>query len=161
MPRTLSGTIEAAIAEDLTTPVYLVEADLDTPVYWTTSFQVVWNGQNWLPVGVRVGRLNDDTTTLQIPNLDNIGVGLILVDGVRDRLFKIYEYHDGDAVEVYRGYGGESTLDIESASLTLHRTRRDRTHAPRTRVAPPLFTRLPRPGAKITWGDTIITVESE
>ena len=159
MSRTISTTIQTAIGENVVTPGYLVYVGLDTPLRWSTVGDVTWDGVDWLAVGMTVDRLAESETRIRIRNDDNSGSSLALNNRLRDTEFRIYAYYDGDALEVFKGYGGEASITAFDVVITLHSNRSAKAKVPRGRIAAPTFTNLPKLGAVIEWGEERLKVE--
>lgn len=158
--RTLPAAVDTAVGLDLTGPTYLVEFLFGSPLYYTTRQEVTWDSKTWIALGLRVDRINADSAVVVFPNHDNTGSALALNNALRDTEIRIYEHHDTDAVEVFRGFGDDVDIDGTETRITLRSSSRGRAVAPRLRVARPTFTRLPIAGATFTLGDYVIRVES-
>jgi hypothetical protein len=158
MSRAVSVNIQTGLDAAITVPIYLVEIELVAPLYFTTGAQVSWGGQTWDPVGMSVDRVAENGAKVTVRNDDNSGAALILNNALRDTSFKIYIYYNGDAEEIFRGYGGAATMRATTATITLHSDRAANTRAPRQRIAGPVFTHLPKPGEIIQWGDGSLKV---
>ena len=158
--RTVNATIQAGLDASVTVPVYLVECRMSpSTLYWSTGGALTWNSQSWQTAGLEVIRVNERGGSIRIRNDDNSGASLALNAGFRDIEFRVYQYYNGDAVEVFRGYGGKTTVSAMFVTIELHADRGANTKVPRTRIAPPTFTYLPKKGEVIQWGEITLKVE--
>lgn len=152
MPRTLPPPLEAGLDFPITEPVYLIEVLLDAPLYWTTSDQVEWNTIVWQPVAARVLQLSESSARIELRNDDNSGSSLVLNNTLRDREFRIYLFYNGEAVELFRGYGSDAQVSAMEVTIDLQVDQASNTAVPKGRLAAPKFTQLPRLGEVIKWG---------
>jgi hypothetical protein len=150
--RTLSAPMLTGIAAHITEPVYLVEVLLAQPFRWTTSDALSWNGYSWQPIGMEIEEIGETAARLQLRNDNNSGSALVLNNKLRDTEIRIYLYYNGDAVEIFRGYGSDSSVAAMTVSIDILAHRSANALAPRKRLASPLFTRLPKLGEVIKWG---------
>ena len=159
MSRTVSTTIQTGLDAHVAQPAYLVEVLLTQPLRWSSAGALTWNGEQWLAAGMSVKVADEKGATLRIRNDDNSGSSLVLNNRLRDVEVRIYKHYNGDAVEVFRGYGGSAKLSAMYAEITLHANQSQNAKAPRGRIAAPVFTNLPKLGEVIAWGGDKIKVE--
>lgn len=158
MARTLSATIQAAIGEHVTEPGFLVYVGLGTPLRWSTRGEVTWDSETWYAAGLEINSVAPDKASISIRNDNGYGSALALDNQLRDVQFRIYAYYDGDAQEIFRGYGGGASISMDSVSINLYASRSDGTKVPKMRIANPLFTNLPVVGTTIRWGNDELKV---
>lgn len=151
--RTLSVDILAGIYELIPFPVFLVEVRRTPALYWTTAEIPDWNGHTWQTFGLTVASVTDSSATLKIANGNNAGSSLVLNSTLRDIEMAIYCWYNGDAFELFTGYGSDASVAAMEVTITLLRNRAANALVPYRRIAAPTFTLLPKLGQVIVWGN--------
>lgn len=152
MPRTLSAAILTGIDEHIPFVSHLVEVLLPTPQYWSTGGAITWNGHDWQAVGLEIDTIGETAAQIKIRNDNNFGSAFALNNLVRDTEFRVYMHYNGDAVEMFRGYGADARIAAMSVTISLVTNRQINALVPRRRIAGPTFTNLPKLGEVIQWG---------
>jgi hypothetical protein len=159
MPRTISAAIQAGIDEHIPFVSHLVELLLPTPQYWSTGGAITWNGHDWQGVGLEIDTISETSAQIKIRNDNNFGSAMALNNLIRDVEIRIYLHYNGDAVEMFRGYGADVRIAAMSVIISLVTNRQINALAPRRRIAAPTFTHLPLLGQIIKWGTESLQVE--
>lgn len=152
MTRAVSTEFQDGMDAQIPEPAWLVEALLTPPLYWSTQDGVTWNDKTWTRVGLEIQGPSETGAVIKIRNDDNSGSALVLNNLLRDIEFRIYLYYNGAAIEMFRGYGSDSSLGKMAVTINLLPNRAINAKVPRKRLAAPTFTHLPKLGEVIRWG---------
>jgi len=166
MTRTVSSIISAAVAQDITTPVYLIYMAWDTPVriaVWDQN--ITWNSQTWTASGAGIKSLSADRGTLTLPNGDgDPWLALVNSEVPLDRVIEIYEHHTStgspagsDAVLVFSGRMDGATIAGVEISINLVEGRTNKGF-PASSIGPPTYNFLLPKGTKLYWINDVLTV---
>ncbi len=172
MPIDVSTSTDAALAEDVTKPRYLVQLGFETVQYLCTREDVTWNGQTWTGNGVQVGRLftNSDGgqgATIELPNADNAYSSLVFSEGVAGRVCKIWvlygdaPFADEDAVPVFDGVMDACDVGALRVQVTCIGDGDKTGISPNLVIGPPVFNHLPAAGTVLYWGNGTYKLEAE
>jgi len=162
MPKTLSSTLTAAIAANVTTPIYLARIGFSAETYDSTwGAAIAYDSKSYIASGMSIPQLSDRRAVMELP-ATNTWLGLILNEDTRDKDIWLYRHYKdvaasptSDTVLVFRGIMDEATIDdririeiIEASSAK---------QFPPTLIDKPTFNFLPVAGTRIEWGnDTVI-----
>lgn len=167
MTRTVSGIIAAAVAQDTTTPVYLIRmawAVEQRIATWDTN--ISWNSETWTASGASVKKdLSAERGTLNLPNGDgDPWLNLVQTEIARNRVVQIYEYHTStaspagsDAELLFDGRMDGSTVTRRGITINVIEGRTNKGFPP-TSIGPPVYTHLLPVGTRLFWGPDVITV---
>ena len=176
MTRPVSTAITTAIALPVTSPGYLVQMGFSPILYASSRGTQTWNGQTWLPFGMKVSGLGSDGTIastsgkLVFNDLDNVIGTLALGQSVGGTTVTVWAFYgDGalgasDPTEIFAGYGGDCAFDINAGTITftLVQTNGRSTYIPRLYMTRENgFSFLPAPGTTIAWGNGKIVMQGE
>ncbi len=170
MTRTVSATITAAIAQDVTRPIYLIYMGWDaaSPSYqraatWGSS--ISWDGHLWPASGLSVSNLDANGGTLEMPIGDSDPwLALVMGEIPRNREIEIYEHQTkytaspvtSDAVLIFAGYMDEAVITNSiKVSLIESSTRK---MFPAGAIDRPTYTHLMPKGFRLKWGYDRVTV---
>lgn len=165
MSRTVSSTIQSAIAQDATRPIYLIEMDFSTTSYAATWDAVIsYGGNSYVASGIEIGGLSATGATMRMPTgADDPWLALILNEGTRGRAIRIYEHHydstaspQSDAVLVFSGIMDMVTITDKIIVKIIEASRAKA--FPALSVEETTFTHLLQSGTTITWGQNTLTV---
>ncbi|PUB82372.1 MAG: hypothetical protein DBP02_15070 [gamma proteobacterium symbiont of Ctena orbiculata] len=169
--RNLSATVSTAVAQDSTTPVYLVELGYAPAIRLSTVGDVSWNGQNWIDSGVEVRSIRQtkgggQTASLRLLNHDNAYGALVLGNGIRDIPVDIYQlygsdpYAVDDAEHLFSGViSGVPSID-DYVTMTLVSDGVLTARTPRVQLSSFLGEDMPIPGTRILWNGDSLVLES-
>ena len=166
MTRTLTSVVTAAVGQDVTTPVYLILMNWNTPkriATWDTN--ISWNAQTWTASGASVDNLSEEGGTLTLPNGDgDVWLALLTSDVALDRTVQIWEHHTStaspagsDAELVFSGRMDSVSISGISIRINLVEGRTNKGF-PATSIGKPNYTWLLPVGEKLYWGNDVITV---
>lgn len=165
MGRTISPTLEAAIAATITSIGYLVFLDFPgLPTRWSNLGTVVWNGNTYNAAdfqisGVSLGAEEPlSQASLRVQNLDNSAGALLLGNAVANVPVTIYQFSSGTlgasdvpTIGTWEIAGAEIGLDFATISLRPDKARK--LYAPTKRVDPAFgLSMATPPGAVVQWG---------
>ena len=150
--RPISAPMQSGIDDHIPFAVYLIEVLLTPPLYWATAEIPPWNGHSWLTAGVVIESIDETFASLRLRNDDNSASALALNNLLRDTEFRVYLYYNGDAIEIFRGFGSDARIGAMEVTLALHSHRAINARVPRQRMTGPTFTHLPKLGDVIIWG---------
>lgn len=167
MSRTLSATVSAAVAEETTQPVYLIDMAWDTPVKaatWDTN--ISWNGDTWIASGLHVTGLSANGGSLIMPKGDSDPwLALVMGEIPRNRTISVYEYHTdftvspnvSDAQLLFSGYMDGAVIGT-SIRVTLIESAIKKAFPP-TDIDRPIYTHLLSSGTVLRYGNDVVTVQ--
>lgn len=178
MTRPISTEVSTGITGPLTLPGFLVEIDFPDAIFRASSRSAItWNGNVWVPFGMKVTGLGSDGTNasssgqIQFDDLDNALGTLILGETVGGANASVWMFYgDGatlgasDPTVIFSGYASDATFDINNGTLTVAFVQANATtmYLPRqyiTREAG--FNHLPPLGQSIAWGNNVIVLQAE
>lgn len=170
--RTLSPSAQTAVEKTVTTPIVLVEIGFSTPVRFSSSGDLPWNGQDWEGGRLANGSVNlspakagSHQGSLSLANHDSAISALILTEGGSGKAVKVWylygspPYATADAIQVFDGVidgaqmGDIAQLAILSSGMVKWTPR-----------LPYTFDRLShmiKPGTEISWGGEKYILKSE
>lgn len=102
--RTLSANLQTKVADDVTTPGFLVEIAFAEPLKMSTRGTLDWGGSTWIGWPMELSSVVFDTATIGIGGTLNVGdfngtlSALIMTEGIRDREIAVHKFY-GDAPE--------------------------------------------------------------
>lgn len=161
--RALSGATLSEIVKPITRPINLIEIVFAAVTYrLSTGPTVTWNAQTWIASGAKVENLQSLVGgamdgRISLPNTDNAASALVLVDGVADRVCRIYQlygdgpYSVGDEIKLFEGVCDNAEIDLDRVVINITTERRLSETAPRIYFEA-FCTRLPPAGTVISWG---------
>ena len=173
MTRTLPAVVAAAVAQDATTPVYLIRMGWDLASPDTTrriatwASDISWNSEVWTASGAEIRSLSTSGGSLRLPNGDgDPWLTLVSTDVARGRTIDIYEYHTStaspagsSAVILFSGL--MDAVDVTPAEITisliesLHNKR-----FPPTSITTSVYMELLGAGQRLYWGPDVVLVET-
>lgn len=173
MTRTVSATISAAIAEDVTQPIYLIRMgwDLASPdvnrriATWDTA--ISWNSETWEGSGADISRLGPGGGTLRLPNGDaDPWLNLVTTQYPKGRTIDIYEYHTdftaspiaSDATLLLSGVMEDCEISQRGITINFIESLLNKAF-PVSSINPTVYTHLLTAGTRIYWGPDIVLVE--
>lgn len=166
MTRTVSSIITAAVAQDVTQPIYLVYMAWDTPqriAVWDQN--ISWNSQTWVASGAGIKSLSSERGTLTLPNGDgDAWLALVNSEVPLDRVIEIYEHHTStdspsgsDAELLFAGRMDGATISGIEISINLVEGRTNKGF-PASSIGPPIYNYLLPVGSKLYWSNDVLTV---
>lgn len=173
MTRSVSATISAAVAEDVTQPVYLIfmgwdQASPDIDRYVATWNEAIsWNSLSWQASGVEVGRLDANGGDIRLPNGDDDPwLGLVSTQGQLGKSISIYEYHADftaspvayDATLLFTGVMDACTITDREIRISFVESLTHK-HFPVSQINPTDYPYLLQPGQRLYWGPDIVLVK--
>lgn len=169
----LSAALTTEINKAITAPVFLIQIDFSSSVYYSTRNDVTWNSQTWIDVGVAVQRISLDSINgrsarVAFQNADNAASTLILAQGIRDTRIQIWQAYGASdtipldqATQIFDGYLAESPRISTEVVIVAYALPEQVLQSPRFRIAEPICKHLPLPGKKIKWnGDNYTLMRS-
>jgi len=165
MPRTIPAGQLTEIAKNVTVPVYLVQLGFNTPLYYSSKQQIVFDSNTYLEDKLSKVSLNDNegiiSGTLSISNIDLSIGGVALSETLQGKTCKIYTvtttagtttdailYLDGVVTGVSNISEKEVTLEFSTVSANI-------AFSPRIYCSSPLFNHIIPTGSIINWADTV------
>ena len=172
MTRVVPAVVEAAIAQPVTKPKYLVLMgwDVTSPdaerriATWDQN--VPWNSETWVASGAEVRGLTLAGGTLILPNGDDTPwLALVIAQVPRGRTIDIYEHHTStaspagsDAVHVFSGIMDEATITDMQISINLIEGLLNKKFPP-TAINTIDFPYLLPGGDRMYWGPDVVLIE--
>lgn len=159
MPRALSATITAEIAKPAPDRAYLVEFGFSTVLRVASTQQIDWDDKTWYPLGIIVEPASLNECAFELRNHDNAVSALVLAQPLDAVEVRVFEWYDGDAVEIFTG-----TLDdAPEIGARVRLTARSHSGAPTyptERIAAPVFNHITRAGTVVKWGNGTLELEA-
>lgn len=164
--RTLPATVQSAIGQASTQPVYLIQMGFSSVARAATwADNIDWNGETWISSGIEVGNLNATNVNIKFPNGDDDAwLALFLNEGIRGVSIDIYEHHTDttaspttDAVQVFSGVMDELSIQDQTLTVKVIESAKFKAFPPYS-IDQPTFTFLPDSGTVIAWGTDQIEV---
>ncbi len=163
--KTLTSATQAASAQTITQPGYLIELAWGTIVRLSTRGDKTWGGQAWTG-GLVASLAPRDGGRLALLNTDNGFSALLMNNTVADIGCRIWQFYgdtlgEDDPFLIFDGViDGVDELTRTTATLTLAAEHARTLHSPRRRIgATTGFTRLTPAGTRLTWAGQTITLE--
>ncbi|MDB4312011.1 hypothetical protein N9937_01145 [bacterium] len=171
MTKTVSAIISAAVEQDTTTPVYLIDMgwDVSSPdvnrLICTWGADITWNSLTWAASGAAVKGLSVERGQLTLPNGDgDPWLALVNSQLARDRNIDIYEHHTStdspsgsDAVLLFSGRMDGVIVEGINISINLLNGRANKAF-PVGGLGPPSYNYLLPVGTKLYFQNEIVTV---
>jgi hypothetical protein len=167
MTRTVSSTTSAAVAQDVTKPVYLIRMGWVTEVRSATwAENISWDSETWTASGLSVKGLDSDGGTLMMPlGDDDPWLDLVVDENQRNRTIQVYEHQTdytaspvvSDATLIFEGFMDQATIGDE-IQVTLIENKKHKSFPP-TSIDRPIYNWLLTTGTKIVWRGGIIEAE--
>lgn len=163
MARTVPASIEAAAAQRITRPGYLVLIEFSTPLRLSSRNDQSYGGYTW--TGGRIGKVDagEGGGSLELMNADLAMSALILNEGMADRPVSVWEFHTDnptDVVQVFSGVGDSSEIGMDRVKVRLAPENRRTLYSPRRFVnAGSGFNTLAPAGTRIVWGGQAFVLE--
>ena len=163
MPRTISAAQQAELAKNVTTPVYLVQFMFNTPLYYSSRQQVVYDSNTYLEDKLMNVTLNDArgivSGTVRISNIDLSIGATALVETLQGKVCNIYTISTtsgsaitADTTLLLEGIvSGVSSISEKEVILDVNSVNANIAFSPRIYCAPPLFNHAVPSGTIITW----------
>jgi hypothetical protein len=173
MTRTLPAAVSAAIAEDVTRPIYLIHMawDVSSPdvgrYIATYDSPISWNSITWAASGAEVTRLGAGGGSIRLPNGDDDPwLDLVSTETPRGRAVEVYEYHtdftasphDSDATLLFSGIMDGSEVTLKQIEIDFIDSLRYKKF-PNTSIDAATFTHLLAAGSRIYWGPDVVLVK--
>lgn len=168
MSRTVSATTQTEIARAITQSTWLVFIDYSTPVYYSSTREITFDGHTWTPNDLNVSLSPDMATgTLKIQNTDYVEGALISgEDGISDVAIKIYKFYGtsaapsaADVKKLFDGFGDADSGDDRWVTISLKSAKTAASNHPFIRCTKEIgFNHLPPNGLTITWEGEQLTL---
>lgn len=168
--KSLSSVLSAVYGRHVQRPGILVEAYFSTVRRWSSQGDVVWPSQTWSAADVSVDGLAvgpfSISGTLTIGNADGEAGALVLMEGVQDKVIRIFGFDadapdSSDVVWLCNAVGGKCEVTPTTVKVTL-RHAMEYVATPRTYVnAAAGFNQLLPAGAILTIGGTQYQLERD
>ena len=166
MTRTVSAVYAAAVAQDTTTPVYLIRMAWATEQrICTWDSNIIFNAETWTASGASVDGLSADGGTLKLPNGDaDPWMALVDTESPLDRAISVYEHHTStaspagsDAELLFSGRMDGARITKDGIQIEMIKGRNNSGFPP-TSIGPPIYNYLLTAGTRLFWGPDVITV---
>lgn len=171
MPRTTSAATKLETAKAITSPNWLVFIDYSTPVYYSSTRQVTFDGHTWTPNDIQVSLSPDQNSgSIKIQNTDYVEGGLISgEDGISDIAIKVYKFYGtsatpaaGDVELLFDGVGDTDQGGLRWVTITLKPTETAASNHPFIRCTKEIgFNYLPPDGLTFSWEGEQLTLTVE
>lgn len=159
MARTLSGTIQAAIALPVTEPGYLVYLGFGVPLRHSTRATLSFDGYTWSGgIGTRVASVSEAAASIELRNTDLSASALVLNYNLADIAAEVYQLYAGDATLLFSGY--LDSAQIGERVILNARAMSAARKVPNRYIAYPAFNHLVPPGTQLRWGLDTVTLEA-
>ena len=173
MTRTVPAVVSAAVAQDATTPVYLIRMgwDLASPdttrriATWASN--ISWNSEVWTASGAEIRSLSASGGSLRLPNGDNDPwLTLVTSSTACGRAIDIYEYHTStsspagsSAVILFSGLMDQVAVTPAEITISFIDSLQNKRFPP-TSITTAVYTELLGAGQRLYWGPDVVLVET-
>lgn len=171
MPRTVSGATQTEIAKAITQPNWLISIGYGTPVYYSSTRQVTFDGYTWVPNNIQVSISPDQNSgSIKIQNVDYVEGGLISgEDGISDIAIKAYKFYGisatppaADVEKLFDGVGDTDQGNLRWVTITLKPAKTTASNHPFIRCTKEIgFSYLPPDGLTFSWEGEQLTLTVE